>query len=83
MKSTLAEYNIEKDATIMLGMKLGRGTDLELKVKLANNQEIAIKISTTNTVKELKETIYSVNKCLDVKNMKLEHASIPLSDNDA
>ena len=83
LKRTVADYNIQKDGTIMLGLRLRGGTNLELKVRLSNNEEIKINITTTNTVKELKEKIYSIRKCLDVHNMSLECASVPLKDNYA
>lgn len=67
----------------MLGLRLRGGSNLELKVRLSNEEEIKIDIPSTSTVKQLKEKIYSVKNCLDVASMSLECCSIPLSDNDA
>ncbi len=57
---TVGDYGIQKNSTLMLGLRLkGGSTKLELVVKLANDEEIKLDISNTATVKQFKEAIYA------------------------
>ena len=75
---TVADYGIQKNCTLMLGLRFRGG--LELVVKLANDEEIKIDISNTSTVKQLKEAIFAKKQTLTVDTMHLECASVELKD---
>jgi hypothetical protein len=52
LKLTVADYGIQKNSTLMLGLRVrGGATNLELLIKLTNNEEIKLDISNTSTVK--------------------------------
>lgn len=82
LQRTIADYNIQKDGTLMLAGRLLGGANLELKIRLTNDEEIKLDINNLCTVRKLKEEIYKIKKCLDVSSMTLECASVPLDSDE-
>ena len=51
LQRTIADYNIQKDGTLMLGGRLLGGANLELKIRLTNDEEIKLDIHNLYTVR--------------------------------
>ena len=78
--STLADIGLQNNSTVTMVGRLKGGSLIEIKVELANNEEIKINVDSNLTVIELKEKIKSENSCLHVSQMHLSYAGIDLKD---
>jgi len=75
---TLVGLNMQNNSTVTMVGRLRGGSLLEVKVVLANDEEVKTNVNPSITVKQLKEHIATLKNCLGADQMHLNYAGIDL-----